>query len=310
MVLEVNGVYKALGNRPVLRDVGFAVQSGEILGFIGPNGAGKTTAIKVILGLLHPDAGTVRIFGNDIQKEPVKALAGVGAIIESPDLYGYMSGYDNLMQFARIHGLKREDVLKAAETVGLSNRIKDKVSKYSLGMRQRLGVAQAIMHHPGLLVLDEPTNGLDPDGIIELRAILKRLAADGTAVLVSSHLLSELEHICTSVCIIENGVIVSRRDLGEAGSVGSRRLPRFELVTDDAAKALAALTAAGYEAAVSGDKVLFGAERGSVPEAVRALICAGCNVFGLSEKKETIEDAYLQATAQQAQPVYNGGDFR
>ncbi|MBR5746552.1 MAG: ABC transporter ATP-binding protein [Clostridia bacterium] len=314
MVLEVCGVSKVFGNRPVLRDVGFGVDSGEILGFIGPNGAGKTTAIKVILGLLHPNAGSVRIFGHDIQKEPVKALSGVGAIIESPELYSYMSGYDNLMQFARIHGVGREKVMEAARTVGLETRLRDKVSKYSLGMRQRLGVAQAIMHEPGLLILDEPTNGLDPDGIIELRATLRNLAGKGVAILISSHLLSELEHICTSVCIIENGVIVSRRKLDGSGAE-QNILPQFCVVTDNAAAAREALAAAGYESALSGDTLLFKAQRDSVPEAVRVLVNAGCGIFALSEKKVTIEDAYIQATAQPASRQdtpngFAGGDFR
>ena len=310
MVLEVCGVCKALGNRPVLRDVSFGVDKGEILGFIGPNGAGKTTAIKVILGLLHPDNGFVRIFGHDIQKEHVEALSGVGAIIESPELYSYMSGYDNLMQFARIHGIKREKVLEAARTVGLESRIRDRVSKYSLGMRQRLGVAQAIMHDPGLLILDEPTNGLDPDGIMELRATLRNLASQGTAILISSHLLSELEHICTSVCIIEKGVIVSRRTLDGSGQE-QNELPQFCVLTDDSAKALEVLSAAGYEAVIDGETVLFKAERGSVPEAVRALVGAGCGITGITEKKVTIEDAYIQATAQPGvQSGFDGGDFR
>ena len=308
MVLEVCGICKSFGSRPVLRDVGFGVESGEILGFIGPNGAGKTTAIKVILGLLRPDAGYVRIFGSDIQKDPVKALAGVGAIIESPELYTYMSGYDNLMQYARIYGLSKEFALEAARTVGLEGRIKDKVSKYSLGMRQRLGVAQAIMHNPGLLILDEPTNGLDPNGIIELRATLKNLAARGAAVLVSSHLLSELEHICTSVCIIENGVIVSRRALG--GDAGAERLPMFTVVTDDFRRAMDILSAAGFECTPSKGNVVFKSRREAVPEAVRALVSAGCGVFSLTEKKVSIEDAYLQATARQAAQGPDGGDFR
>lgn len=308
MVLEVCGVCKSFGSRPVLRDVGFTVESGEILGFIGPNGAGKTTAIKVILGLLHPDAGYVRIFGSDIQKDPVKALAGVGAIIESPELYTYMSGYDNLMQYARIYGLSKEFALEAARTVGLEDRIKDKVSKYSLGMRQRLGVAQAIMHKPGLLILDEPTNGLDPNGIIELRATLKNLAARGAAVLVSSHQLSELEHICTSVCIIENGVIVSRRALG--GDASAERMPMFTVVTDDFRRAMDILSAAGFECTPSKGNVVFKSRREAVPEAVRALVSAGCGVFSLTEKKVSIEDAYLQATARQAAQGPDGGDFR
>jgi len=263
------------------------------MGFIGPNGAGKTTAIKVILGLLNADGGSVRIFGNDIAKDHIKALAHVGAIIESPELYTYMSGYDNLMQCARICGVDKTRVMECAQIVGLDSRINDKVSRYSLGMRQRLGVAQAILNYPGLLILDEPTNGLDPDGIMDLRRLLRELADNGVSVLVSSHILAELEHICDSVCIIENGFIVSRRNLSVTDD--DDRL-MFRIEVGNAENAYSILTRAGYETECAKNSVVFKAHREDVPHAVSALVFSGCDVFSVTEKKVTLEDAYIEAT--------------
>lgn len=295
MVLEVNDVSKTLSKRRVLSNVSFSVEKGEILGFIGPNGAGKTTAIKVILGLLRSDSGSVKIFGHDIAKDRVRALSGVGAIIESPELYTFMSGYDNLMQFARIHGVSKERVLETANLVGLGSRINDKVSKYSLGMRQRLGVAQAIMHDPGLLILDEPTNGLDPDGILELRNTLKTLAAAGKSILISSHLLSELEHLCTSVCIIEKGVIVSRRSLEDSPDESEKNIV-YIINTGDNSFALSVLDGK-YEACIADGAINVKTPRAGIPGVIKSLVSSGCDLYGVYEKKQTIEDAYLEATS-------------
>ncbi len=203
MVLEMQGLTKFFGKRKVLDNVTVSISKGEILGFIGPNGAGKTTAIKIMLGLLKPDNGEVFINGFDITKNFENALSGVGGIIESPDLYNYLTGYDNLMLTARMYGLGKDRVLEVAEQVKLLGRLNDKVKKYSLGMRQRLGVAQALINKPNLLVLDEPTNGLDPVGIKELRDMLKDLAKSGVAVFISSHQLAEMELICDTFCLIE-----------------------------------------------------------------------------------------------------------
>ena len=305
-VLQVSNVSKAFKGRLVLNDVTFSVDSGEILGFIGPNGAGKTTAIKVILGLLRADSGKVSIFGRDVEKEHTLALKSVGAIIESPELYSYLSGYDNLMQYARIYGIGEDRVLECAETVGLRDRIKDKVSKYSLGMRQRLGVAQAIMHKPGLLILDEPTNGLDPNGILDLRATLRSVAAEGTAVLVSSHLLSELEHICNSVCIIERGVVVSRRRL-DPEQLAEQPLT-YVFTVNDSASAANILGNAGFSGNIISPESLSAVSlKEDIPKAVSLLVSAGISVYSLVERKFSIEDAYLQATGVAGKNNEGGG---
>lgn len=210
-ILEVNNICKSFGKKQILKDVSFSLDEGEILGFIGPNGAGKTTTIKLILGLQSIGSGSVKINGYDIEKEFVKAINNVGAIVESPDLYMYLSGRTNLNMIANYYNnFSKDRINEVIKLTGLENRIDDKVSKYSLGMRQRLGIAAALLNNPNLLILDEPTNGLDPEGIKELRSLLKKLAkVENIGILISSHNLSELESFCTDVCIIKNGEIIS-----------------------------------------------------------------------------------------------------
>ena len=214
-VLEIKNLTKNYRKRTVVDNVSFNVYEGEIFGFIGPNGAGKSTTIKMITGLSHMDQGDVIIDGYSVKTQFKKAIANVGAIIESPELYNYMSGYDNLMYFATLHkGITKQRVKEIAKLVGLEDRINDKVKKYSMGMKQRLGIAQALLHNPKLLILDEPTNGLDAYGIIEMRNLLKKIARqEKVAILISSHILSELEQICDTIAIIKQGRIVELKAL-------------------------------------------------------------------------------------------------
>ncbi len=209
-ILEVKKINKCFGKKQVLHDVSFTIREGEILGFIGPNGAGKTTTIKLMLGLQSINSGEVIINGFDIKKNFSEAIERVGAIVENPDLYMYLTGRKNLELIANMYKkVDKKRVDEVIELVGLTNRIDDKVSKYSLGMRQRLGIAGALIHKPNLLVLDEPTNGLDPEGIKDLRDLLKKLAKkEKMGILISSHNLSELESFITDVCLIKNGTII------------------------------------------------------------------------------------------------------
>ena len=210
-ILEVKKLNKYFGKKQVLKDVSFEIREGEILGFIGPNGAGKTTTIKLILGLQSISSGEVLINGYNIVKDFEKAIAKVGAIVESPDLYMYLTGRKNLELIANMYkGITKERIEEVIEISGLGNRIDDKVSKYSLGMRQRLGIAASIINKPNILILDEPTNGLDPEGIKELRDLLKKLAKEEhMGILISSHNLAELESFCSDVCIIKNGEVIT-----------------------------------------------------------------------------------------------------
>ena len=197
-VLKCNKLNKKFGKKHILRDVSFEIRKGDILGFIGPNGAGKTTTIKLVLGLQSITSGNVLINGFDIEKQFTKAIEKVGAIVENPDLYMYLSGYENLKLISKLYkGIDKKRIDEVVKLVKLENRINDKVSKYSLGMRQRLGIAQAILHRPSLLILDEPTNGLDPEGIKEMRELLVDLAKkENMAILISSHNLAELDNLC------------------------------------------------------------------------------------------------------------------
>ena len=230
-VLECKNLNKKIGKKDILKNVSLEVQEGDILGFIGPNGAGKTTTIKLILGLQKITSGEVKINGYDIKKDFEKAIEKVGTIVENPDLYMYMSGLDNLKIIARLYkNVDEKRVEEVIKLVGLENRIKDKVSKYSLGMRQRLGIAQAVLHKPNLLVLDEPTNGLDPEGIKQLRDLLTKLAKqEKMAILISSHNLAELESFCNKVSIIQNGEIIETSTLEEARRVDGRMIYEIEL---------------------------------------------------------------------------------
>ena len=216
-VLELKNVSKIMNNKALVDDITFTVNEGEIFGFLGPNGAGKTTTIKMITGLYKISKGEIYIDGKSVKSQFEKALKGVGGIIENPEMYGYLSGRDNLKLYGRMHGgINKERIEEVVKLVKLGNRIDDKVSKYSLGMRQRLGVAQALLHNPKLLILDEPTNGLDPMGIKELREMLRNLAEkEKLSVMVSSHLLSEMELMCDRFGIIDCGKMIDIKTISD-----------------------------------------------------------------------------------------------
>lgn len=228
-LVEVKNLNKKFGKKQVLHDVNFEINEGEILGFIGPNGAGKTTTIKLMLGLQSIDSGTVTIDGYDVKKNFAKAIKSVGAIVESPDLYMYLSGRQNLQLIANLYpGITKERIDEVIELVGLEKRIDDKVSKYSLGMRQRLGIAASLIHNPKVLILDEPTNGLDPEGIKDVRELLIKLAKkEKMAILISSHNLSELDNFVTTACIIQNGHVISNTSVKNLKKYDSSRYKIF-----------------------------------------------------------------------------------
>lgn len=294
LVLKCENLHKSFRKKEILKNVSLEVCSGDILGFIGPNGAGKTTTIKLILGLQKIDSGKVIINGYDIQKDFEKAIAKVGAIIENPDLYMYMSGYDNLKLISNLYpnvDLKRiEEVI---DLVGLRNRIDDKVSKYSLGMRQRLGVAQAILHKPNLLILDEPTNGLDPEGIKDLRELLIRLAKEeGMGILISSHNLAELESFCNKVSIIKNGSIMETSDLETVKKEASEG--NYIIEVDDARKARMAI--GDMANAKDNTHIEVHNDRENIPNVIKRLVLQDVKVYSITEDIMSLEDAFLRKT--------------
>lgn len=209
--LKITNISKKFGKRTVLNNISFDANTGEVFGLLGPNGAGKTTLIKLITGLLNIEDGKIEILGSSLETNYEDAMRNLGAIVENPEMYKYMTGKQNIMQYVRMRkNITPERINEVIELVGLSNRINEKVGKYSLGMRQRLGVALALLHNPKILILDEPTNGLDPAGIKQLRDIVTNIAhKEDVCVIVSSHLMSEMELMCDRVAIINNGNLVS-----------------------------------------------------------------------------------------------------
>src|SRR6476620_2826922 len=210
VTLSVKDLRKRIGRKEIIKGLNFELREGEVFGFLGPNGAGKTTTIRMLTGLIKPTAGAIAICGFDVRKEFTKAMQYLGCIVENPELYPFLSGWDNLVHFANmLPSVTEKEIKETAAFVGLDKRIHDKVKTYSLGMRQRLGIAQALLNRPKILILDEPTNGLDPAGIQEMRQFIRNLAEkEGLSVLVSSHLLSEIQLLCDRVAIISKGTII------------------------------------------------------------------------------------------------------
>ncbi|HUP62091.1 MAG TPA: ABC transporter ATP-binding protein [Thermoanaerobaculia bacterium] len=238
---------KIIGDRTIVEDVSFELFPGEVFGFLGPNGAGKTTTIRMLVGLIRPTAGSVTICGHELRREFEQAMRCIGCIVENPDLYRFMTGRENLEHFARMLRVEPREIERVAALVNLSHRLEQRVGTYSLGMRQRLGIAQALLGRPRVLILDEPANGLDPAGIREIRELLRRLAHEQhLAVFVSSHLLAEVELMCDRVAIIHKGRILKTGSVREL--ISSRRV--VEIRADDAERASVLLREHGIDATI------------------------------------------------------------
>ena len=292
-ILEVNGLNKHFGSKQILFDVSFDLEEGEILGFIGPNGAGKTTTIKLILGLQNIEKGTVKINGFDVVSDFERAIARVGAIVESPDTYMYMSGRANLKLMADYYGdVSKERMEEVIKLIGLGKRIDDKVSKYSLGMRQRLGIGAALLHSPNVLILDEPTNGLDPEGIKEVRDLLIKLAKkENIGILISSHNLAELDNFVTNACIIQNGRIIATSTVEELKK-GDKSAFVFDL---DHTDGLDKIIKYEYQIMKSNMIKVF-MDREEVPVLLNKLLKNKYNVYEVRMLKLSLEDAFLEKT--------------
>lgn len=293
-VLEVKDVYKRLGKREIIKGISFSVKEGEIFGFLGPNGAGKTTTIRMLVGLISPNKGTISIMGHDIKKERELALKDIGSVVENPELYTYLSGWENLMQVAAIRKIDKTRVQEIVELVGLKDRIKDKVKKYSLGMKQRLGLGLALMSNPKLLILDEPTNGLDPSGIMDFRNIVKKAAKEyGMSVFVSSHILSEIQQLCDTVAFINDGVIQSVESLNEENEKAQISMV---IVSKDNEKCQEALKAITF---VSGTELKNGVfsikiDEKNVPELIFRLAENKVPLREIYEKHQELEERYVE----------------
>ena len=291
-VVRMRDVTKRIGSKTLIDRLTLDIPRGQVYGFLGPNGAGKTTTIRMMVGLMSISEGDILIEGASIKERFEEASSHVGAIVENPEMYKFLTGYQNLLHYARMSpGVTKERIWEAVERVGMQNRIHDKVKTYSLGMRQRLGVAQAILHRPKLLVLDEPTNGLDPQGIRELRDYLRALAREeGTTVFVSSHLLSEMELMCDTVAVIQQGRLVDVKSLHPEAAEGRALETAFDVSDPQRA---AALIEGGH---LEGGRLIVSADRKAVAEINAKLVMAGIDVYAIQAVTRSLEDQFLELT--------------
>ena len=296
VVLSVQNVTKAFGKRIAVNNVSFDVNAGEIFGFLGPNGAGKTTTMRMICGLTSITNGTITVGDFNVSTDFEKAMQITGGLIETPLLYTYMSGLDNLKYFATLYkGVSKKTIHDLAKIVGLQNRINDKVKKYSLGMRQRLGIAQALLHSPKLLVLDEPLSGLDPNGVKELRDFLRSVAKKfKIAILISSHMLSDMQQLCDRVGIINNGSMVeikTMQQLQETSSKGDKL--RFKVDYPNFAGKII-LNQFRVKVDVAGNCIIVHAPQTKINEMMQALIGYGISIFGVDTVSKNLEEIFLE----------------
>jgi ABC-2 type transport system ATP-binding protein len=296
-LLRIEGLKKTIRKKKILNGFSLTVNSGEIVGFLGPNGAGKTTTIKMILGLFSITEGRITICSHDVVKDFEQAMLNVGGIVENPDLYKRLTGRQNLEYFSSMYPqVDSSNIDQVVKLVKMSGRIDDKVRTYSLGMCQRIGIAQALLHNPRLLVLDEPTNGLDPIGIKELRDLLKYLSKEaGVGVFISSHLLAEMELMCDRIYIIDNGVMIGEKSISQQAQVEDE-IYSYSFMTDDDARTLAYFQQLQANCALENGGVSLVMKRSEVPAIIKALTAQDIGIFAVNQKQRTLEQDFISMT--------------
>ncbi|QKY71181.1 ABC transporter ATP-binding protein [Lentibacillus sp. CBA3610] len=292
--MELIDVKKTIGSKEIIKGLSFEIHKGEVFGFIGPNGAGKTTTIRMMVGLMGLSDGDVRILGNSIKSEYKDAIREVGAIVENPEMYPFMTGRQNLRHYARMMpGVTQERIEEVIKIVGLEKPINEKAGKYSLGMRQRLGIAQALLHKPSVLILDEPTNGLDPAGIREIRQYIRQLAEEeNVAVIISSHLLSEIEQMCDRIGLIKNGEIIATQDVNAA----TEQTTAVEIQMDvtPTQQAIEVLKEDfDLNATTAKEMVTIRAERDMIPNIIQSFVSHDIKVYQVTMSKSSLEDKFF-----------------
>ena len=296
VILDVSNVTKSFGNRIAVNNISFIIREGEIFGFLGPNGAGKTTTMKLICGLCSITKGQIRICNFDIPKDKEKALQHVGALIENPLMYPNMTGYENLKYYASLYkNISKDDIMKYARIVGLEHRLKDKVKTYSLGMKQRLGIAQALLHSPKLLILDEPLSGLDPNGVKEMRDFLKMLAKEyNIAILISSHMLADMEQICDTIGIIDNGQLLEIKSITalKESIEGTTRIQVKVDYPNFAGKII--INEMQLKVDLAGNTILIHAGEDKITEITQRLLNHGISIFGIDIVTKSLEEIFLE----------------
>ena len=295
-VLECINLKKQIKDKTIVENISFSIETGDVVGLIGPNGAGKTTTIKLILGLIKPTEGKVIINGYDLEKDFKKAINKVGAIVETPTPYMYLSGYDNLKiagnNYKNIGKNRIDEVVKI---VGLENRIKDRISTYSLGMRQRLGIAEAIINEPNLLILDEPTNGLDVEGIIQIRKLIQELSQKGIAILISSHNLSEIDKVCNKIIAIKNGKIIANDTIEKFKAISKEPVYILKLDKLDNIQNIDL----GYKfEIIDKDTIKIYVSNEGLSKVMQKLIENNYSIYSATEYNYTSEEAFIEKVGE------------
>ncbi len=289
------GLSKSYGKRLAVDKLDLQVDRGELFGFLGPNGAGKTTTIRMALGLIAPTGGSIEILGLEVRSHRSQVLPRVGALVESPALYGYLSGRDNLRAIGNLlGGASEKRIDEVLDIVSLKGRDRDRVRTYSMGMKQRLGLAMALLNDPDVLILDEPANGLDPAGIVEMRDLLRELAGQGKTVFISSHVLSEVQQICTRVAIINHGKLVRVAPVHDLLQSSGE----YEVKVDAPAEVLATLRLQPWaqQARVEDGIVVTPAPDGRGRNLIKFLVDSGHVPDSVSERQKDLEDIFLSLT--------------
>ncbi|CAM3290772.1 ABC transporter ATP-binding protein [Filibacter tadaridae] len=294
-IIETNKLTKKFGSSKVVNNVNLQVKKGEIYGFLGPNGAGKTTSIRMLLGLARPTNGSVQIFGKDIKKERLSILKKVGSLVEYPSYYGHLTAYENLEAARLLLGATKPRIDEVLAIVRLTKDAKRPVKGFSLGMKQRLGIATALLGNPELLILDEPTNGLDPSGIIEIRELIKSMPKEhGITILISSHLLSEIDQMATQVGIITKGQMIFQDSILK---LRAQSTSKIKLTVNDAEAAWKSLLTHGYRTDFNQNKLFI--ENGSddnVAEIVKSLVQNNYSIYRVEEERKSLEEIFLELT--------------
>ncbi|SMQ83101.1 ABC-2 type transport system ATP-binding protein [Bacillus sp. OV166] len=303
-IVELKNVTKVIKGRTIIDNISFQVNKGEVFGFLGPNGAGKTTTIRMIVGLMSMTSGDISVGGSSIKSDFEDAVRHIGAIVENPEMYKFLTGYQNLVHYARMSkGISKEKIAETVELVGLTDRINDKVKTYSLGMRQRLGLAQCLLHDPQVLILDEPTNGLDPAGIREIRDYVRLLAREkNLAVIVSSHLLSEMEMMCDRIGIIQNGRLIDVQLVHELVHGETEMTYEMEVVPSEKALALLETHYPNVRANRSRNGITVELPKEEIPNLVKTFVSEDIQVFAIKEVAKTLEDRFLELTTEKGAP--------
>ncbi|RYI28965.1 ABC transporter ATP-binding protein [Bacillus infantis] len=296
LILETNGLTKKFGKRSAVENVDLRLAKGEIYGFLGPNGAGKTTTIRMLLGLARPTGGSIHIFGRDLKKEKLQILRKVGSLVEYPSYYGHLTAIENLEALRRILEVPKSRIDEVLAIVRLSKEAKRPVKGFSLGMKQRLGIAAALLANPELLILDEPTNGLDPSGILEIRELIKSMPAQhGMTILVSSHLLSEIDQMATQVGIISKGSMIFQDSIHVLRQKANSQIA---ITVNETEKAWRALLSNGIQAEKKREHLLLDGTDAQVAAAVETLVRHDVSVYRVQEQRKTLEDIFLELTGE------------